>query len=337
MKIHDIYDIVYSVKIAGLNNEHQLVRTFFMRSGKRLLYTSIQEIYFEITKVMNSLGYSDFFDFLKDYFPDEDFKKIRISNKNLNVKLTLNSPAINLPIEPAIISSPLLAAVQNEKEEIKTQPFQIEKNETISKEPASIKPIRIIKDDLGSERNEYEITPKDKARTIKNKKLSKKFREMDQREKEIDNRYDYFIHRSKVTEQKLNFKGKNKEGTSENSNLPIVDNREALKKNPFMGTFYGDLDLEFREIMFKIYKFNKNKTKDKTQYAAEMGFLEKYFYKKLHIGKKEDDSVKKLTNAVAYLMKKLQNKIFETEDKKQIEYMLYFKSKLYLFYNYYRK
>lgn len=381
MQIHDIFEIAYSVKLVGLSNESQLVRTFFMRSGKRLAFSKIIELYEEILNVVKSFGYSDVFDFLNDYFPNENFEKIRIYRKNLNVKLAINNPLQSSPVE-SIISSPLPRPFQPELEEPKSIPAQIEKHEVVNKE-VSVKPIKIFKDalkdykskekitkrislpfnkdkstindnlniqskesslindntldkqlkdstinnntvdmEIPRENNsEYEITPKDKIRINKYKKLSRKFREMDAREKEIDNKYDYFMHRSKV---------------NQNPQI-IVDNRTILEENPFVGKFYDDLDLEFRMVMYKIYRFNKSKVKDKSHYNEEIEFLEKYFYKKLQIARKDDDSVKKLTNAIAYLMKKLQNKIFETEDPKVIESMLYFKTKLYLFYNYYRK
>lgn len=319
MKIHDIYEVAYSVKLAGLSNENQLVRTFFMRSGKRLPFIKILELYQEILRVVHSLGYSDVFDFLKDFFPEEDFERIRISKKNLDVKLLVNSTALNVPTE-SVVASPMPGVFQPEQEEPVSVPVAVEKGEIVNKEVV-LKPIKVFKDTLNTEPLPFEITPKDKLRVNKFKRISKKFREMDVREKEVDNKYDYFMHRSKIDE----------------SVRAELDNRELLEENPFMGTFYGDLDLEFRGIMYKIYKYNKNKIKDKTQYADEMAFLEKYFAKKLHMGKKDDGSVQKLSNAIAYLMKKLQNKIFETDDPEVMESMLYFKTKLYLFYNYYRK
>lgn len=121
------------------------------------------------------------------------------------------------------------------------------------------------------------------------------------------------------------------------SSLKYLDNRELLVENPFMDQFYGDLDLEFRGVMYKIYKYNRTQVKDKSKYSAEMEFLEEYFSKKLSIERQEEDAVRKLSNAVAYLMKKLQSKIFESEDDEVIEAMLYFKIKLCAFYNYYRK
>lgn len=378
MKIQDIFEIAYSVKLSGISNENQLVRTFFMRSGKRLPFSKILELYNEILRVVKSFGYSDVFDFLNDYFPNENFEKIRVYNKNLNLKLAISNTLQSPPVE-SVILSPIPKVSSPVVEEPKISPVQMEKNEATVKE-VSVKPIKIFREALKDYKNkeivssskiidnvnsqskdssilkesladiqvkegsindvnlnsnelsksmsdrrdlpsEYEVTPKDKARINKYKKLSKKFREMDAKEKELDNRYDYLMHHSKVDQ---NIK-------------TITDNRNLLEDNPFTGKLYDDLDLEFRMVMFKIYKLNKNKIKDKSNYNEEIDFLEKYFCKKLHIVRKDDDAVKKLANAVAYLMKKLQNKIFDTEDSAIIESMLYFKTKLYLFYNYYRK
>lgn len=323
MKAQEIFDIAYSVNLAGLENEYQLVRTFFMRSGIRISYSEIIELYKEILRVVSSMGYSDPLDFLKDFFPEESFRKIRVFRKNIYKKIKLEKTPVQQPASTTE-SKLEINSFQSNPEESKKTRTQNPKHDTIDKEVMS-KPIKIKKEILDEEVRRgglgVEMSQKDKARILKYKKTSKKFKDMDPKEKEIDNKFDYLMHRSKLDEKSRMF----------------LDNRQLLTDNPFISSIYNDLDLEFREVMYKIYKYNRSQIKDKSKYAVEMEFLENYFAKKLNISKQEEDSSRKLSNAIAYLMKKIQNKIFEVDDEETVGLMLYFKTKLCGFYNYYRK
>lgn len=320
MKAQEIFDIAFSVHLAGLENEYQLVRTFFMRSGIKLSYKEIVAFYKEVLRVVNSMGYSEPLDFLKDFFPNENFRKIKIFKKNINKRIKVENSQTQTEIdlgESKIESKQVQQQSQDEPKRIK---IQSPKNETLEKD-LSTKPIKTLKNVFEEGGSPIEIAQRDKSKISKYKKTSRRFKEMDQREKEIDNRLDYFMHRSKLDEKGQKF----------------VDNREFLGENPFSRSFFDDLDLEFRDVMFRIYKFNRTQTKDKTKFLGEIEFLEGYFNRKLNIIKKDEESLKKLSNAVAYLMKKLQNKIFESEESGMVELLLYFKSKLNTFYNFYRK
>lgn len=314
MKTQEIFDIAYTVNLSGLKNEQLLTRTFFMRTGINLPHSRILEMYQEILRVVNSMGYSDPMDFLQDYFPNEDFRKVRIFRKNLALKVKLERAETPVPEEQILKTE--FTAFPNTAEEpkrVRTQSPGVEKE-------VVLKPIK-IKREMFQGGCLVEISQKERSKILKYKKSSKRFKEMEPREKEIDNKYDYFVHRARLEEEPRG----------------MVDSRDLLQENPFVGQFFGDLDMKFREVMFKIYKYNRSQIKDKSRMTQEMDFLEEYFCEKLQMSKGEEDSAKKLSNAIAYLMKKLQNKIFESDEEEVIEAMLYFKARLSSFYNYYRK
>lgn len=311
MQIQDLFDVAFSVSLAGVENEYQLCRTFFMRSGKRVSFQTLKCIYERMEQIVRDRGYSDPLDYLEDFFPNENFESVKIfrGSLELNVKIALESKRVE-------------AGGEQEPFAKKEEPFAL-KTESSASELEEDKVLIKIKSNVVKKDSEaaVEIPPRDKAKILRYKKASKKYKEMDLKEKEIDNRYDYFIAQSRMDET-----GKG-----------LADNRFCLEENPFMQRFFGDLDIEFRKVMYKIYRHNRSKTKDKSRYREDMEFLEDYFTKKLHICKSEESSVKKLANAVAYLMKKLQHKIFETEDQGIVESMHHFKTKLCSFYNFYRK
>ncbi|ELA42040.1 uncharacterized protein VICG_00887 [Vittaforma corneae ATCC 50505] len=323
MKVQEIFDIAYSVNLAGLDNEYQLVRTFFMRSGVRLSYNEIVELYREILRVVNSMGYSDPLDFLKDFFPEKEFRKVRVFRKNINRRIKLERTPTQQPVN-TVEKKSQISSTQVSPEEPKKARIQNLKSDMTEKEAVS-RPIKIKKEvfdgRVGSGELNVEMSQKDKNKVMKYKRTSKRFKDMDQKEKEADNKFDYFMYRSKLDEKSKMY----------------LDNRQLLNDNPFISNIYNDIDLEFREVMYRIYKHNRSQIKDKSKYAIEMEFLENYFAKKLNISKQEEDSSRKLSNAIAYLMRKLQNKIFEVEDDETVELMLYFKTRLCAFYNYYRK
>jgi len=64
--------------------------------------------------------------------------------------------------------------------------------------------------------------------------------------------------------------------------------------------------------------------------------FKKYFEMNLEIKAQDDSSIKRLGSAVAYLVKKLQHKIFEATDSEIIRILSYFKVQLSVFYNYYK-
>lgn len=309
MKIQEIFDIIYTIHHSNNNsnnnnNNNNSSKVFFLRTGINLPNSKIIEMYDEIVRVVNSMGYSDPIDFIRDYFPDEDFGRIRIFKKNLELKIKVEK-------EDKASEEPKRSKIQSP---------------VIEKEVV-LKPIK-IKRDVFQQNNEEisEIPMKERSKILKYKKMSRKFKEMEVREKEIDNKYDYFLLK-KATEQTPN----------NTTNAMMSDNREILRDNPFIGSFYNDIDLKFREVMYKIYKYNRTQMKDKSKMTEEIEFLEEYFGNKLQLKRGEAETNLKLSNAIAYLMKKLQNKIFESEEDEVIEAMMYFKAKLCLFYNYYRK
>lgn len=303
MKIQEIFDIIHTVHSFNFTQpEYSLSKLFFMRTGINLPHDKIIEMYEEIKRVVNSIGYSEPLDFIQDFFPNEDFRRIRIFRKNLELKIKVETQ-----------EEKTTTTIEEPKKNNKIQSPVIEKE-------IVLKPIKIKKEIF--QPVEYgEIPPKDRSKILKYKKMSRRFKEMELKEKEIDNKYDYFMYKTGIEDG-----DSNKE-----------DNRSILNENPFIGQFYNDVDLKFREVMYKIYKHNRSQMKDKTKMTEELEFLEEYFVNKLEMKKGDVETNKKLANAIAYLMKKLQNKIFESEEVEIVEAMMYFKTKLCLFYNYYRK
>ncbi|KAM0680692.1 hypothetical protein GINT2_000962 [Glugoides intestinalis] len=313
----EIFNIAYAIALAGTANEALLIRTFFMRSGIMLPFQEIMSLYNEILRVVNSKGYSDPLDFLKDFFPSENFQKLQLFKKNLCRKIKLEKATKAKAVEPPeAIAHPGTQEINvEEPKRIKVQSPKKEENEReVVQKPIKIKREVVLDSPMG------EMTPRDRIRVMKYKKQSKRFKEMDPREKDMDNRYDHFMYRSKLQEV----------GQCYN------DSRSLLVENPFMGKLYADLDLEFREMMYKIYKYSRTKNKDKSQATRDLEFLEEYFNKKLDLRHTEACNTK-LSNSIAYWMKKLQNKIFECDDKEVVETMQYFKARLCAFYNFYRK
>lgn len=313
----EIFNIAYAIALAGTENESLLMRTFFMRSGIVLPFKELMSLYHEILRVVNSKGYSDPLDFLKDFFPNENFQKLQLFRKNLCRKIKLEKSSALKPMEePESTVQPGVHETNvEEPKRIKVQsPKKEGQEQEVVQKPIKIKREVVLDSPMG------EMTPRDRIRVMKYKKQSKRFKEMDPREKEMDNRYDHFMHRAKLEEGGEHY----------------GDNRSLLVENPFMGKLYADLDLEFREMMYKIYKCSRTKNKDKSQATQDLEFLEEYFSRKLELNHTEACNTK-LSNAIAYLMKKLQNKIFECDDKEVSEAMQYFKTRLCAFYNFYRK
>lgn len=348
MKIQDLFDVAYSVHLVGVENEYQLSRTFFMRSGRRMPYKSIKAIYLALEEVVSKKGYNDPFEYLRVCFPRHDYESIKILRNPIIVKeAVIPSPQASIPqpffanevdctqndVEAPKVNSDVktedrkikASKIPAVKESEEKQSMAMPKGEiSISGQEESKHKIKINKSiNKATDATAIDIPSRDKIKILKYKKSSKKHKEMDPREKEMDNRYDFFELKSRMSESK--------------SEKTVEDNRILLGENPFMGQSFGDLDVEFRNLMYKIYKNTKSKMKDKSNLKEEMEFLEEYFCKKLHISKEDDGSAKKLANAIAYLMKKLQNKIFESDDPTIVASMLLFKSRLCSFYNFYRK
>lgn len=182
MRTQEIFDIAYSVSLAGLENEHQLVRAFFMRSGVHLPYSEIVDLYQEIVRVVNTMGYSDPLDFIKDFFPEENFRKIRIFRKNAGKKIKLEK----IPTQQLVTTTENKQesnTFQTAVEEPKRIKVQSPKSEIIEKETV-LRPIKIKKGVFEKEEDiTSDISIKDRNRTMKYKKVSRRFKEMDQKKK----------------------------------------------------------------------------------------------------------------------------------------------------------
>lgn len=299
-------------------NPELLCNVFFMRSGHEINYKIFSEIYSNLE--IKSRNYTNLLGFLISQYPNfnhhiiDSIKYEGVFNKDVDISSELDISE-EQEIQEIIPVAPIIPPTSNTTAEN----AKIPKISEPAKTQESTKVIKIKKKSKfeNLERKFLEPSTAEKTKIIKYKKNSKNFREMDVKDKETDTRYDYYVIKDTET--------------------PNMDSRELITTNPFMNMFFGDIDVDFRKVMFKIYRNTRGRVKDKSNLQEEINFLGEYFFKKLHITRIEDENSKKLANAICYIMKKLQNKIFDSEDPFVISSMLYFKSRLSAFYNYYRK
>ncbi|ORD93608.1 hypothetical protein ECANGB1_1944 [Enterospora canceri] len=155
---------------------------------------------------------------------------------------------------------------------------------------------------------------------IKKKKNKKYYREMGVKHKDMDNQIDFMIQvvqsneRFQLRESQVNeFDGRNKK---------IID-------------YYSEMDVEFRQIMRRINSQGKGGGKESTL-TSDLKFIEEYFRR--HFGiEVTKTNTNKLANTVVEIMRELQRRIFSTDDEKETDMLLFFKNRLYSFYNFYRK
>lgn len=338
--IRILFDIVITHDLVTMSINYSaeiLCKIFFMRNGNEITFSIFSEIYLGLQTKSNKYNLTPI-NYLIKNFPNfnyhiiENTSNFQKSSNNImnNVKNNINNNVKNENVDSSESSKLDISEEEQIPEIIPLSPTPPISN-IIPEKPKILKPHEIEKKIQESkvikikrkinyehfEKNIKDPSPNEKAKITRYKKNSKKFREMDPRERENDIKYDYFLFNDKNI-------------TSDNS-------KELLANNPFMIQFFGDLDMDFRKVMFKIYKNTRGRIKDKTFLQEELKTLGEYFFKKLHITKIEDENAKKLSNAVCYIMKKLQNKIFESEDPAIVSSMLFFKSRLAAFYNFYRK
>lgn len=323
------YDVIYSVNRANTGDPRSLVQAMLVRTGKREPADKITQTYDEILSFCRNYGYDNPLNFLKDYYATEYTERIPLYNKHIdgaklqkllehnNITSEINAPKDG--ISRTITLDAEDAGVKRTKKSTTAESPEPKKDAAIQKGGKIMKPERLRKE--GVPGSPIEIPTDLKTKIIKHKRSAKYYKEMSPKEREIDNRFDYFLIQSKKDE----------------SGRFFYDNKEILNENPFMGALFSDIDIEFRKIMAGIYSFNKSLVKDKMRWQDEIVLLKNYFEKKLDIEIPDDASTKRLATAIAYLMKKFQMKIFETEDSETIRILLYFKNQLSAFYNFYRK
>jgi hypothetical protein len=307
MDIQEMFDICYAVDLLGLGDETNLTRYVFARRGFRYPYAKIKQLFGQYLQISLRNGYKYPIDYIKDFFQGKYSKPIQISANPISIQINNSIPER----KPAEIK------IKKPKESSEAESFQASK---------IIKPVKIKRPESANTGGKSSsisggIPSKLRNKIIKHKRSSKYYKEMDHKDREIDNKFDYY-----------NYKAKHDE-----SGKFYYDNLEHAADFPFMGKFYNDIDVEFRKIMNKIYNYNRTQTKDKTRWKDEIVFFKEYFDEKIGKDGNDDISTKRLASAVASIMKRLQNKIFETDDTVIIDSLLYFKSKLCLFYNFYRK
>lgn len=324
------YDVIQAVKQAGMRNTEGLIQYMLIHTGVREDPVFIRRSYADILDRASRHGYTDPMDFLRDYFPggylealatvDEPIDRKRLhelfeSKGLVPRKITARPEEGQSPAEPpARRAKPAAAAegLSGRQADSKTDSKADARGDIK-------KPEKIFRG--GVPGSPIEIPPAIKAEIVKNKRASKYYREFSPREREIDNRFDYFMMQAQRDE----------------SGKFFHDNREAVEEFPLVGTAFSDIDSEFRRVMAGIYSGNTEFTKDKNKWVEEMKILREYFQKKVGMEAGDELSSKRLAFTVAHLMKKLQHKIFDTENPRAIRALVYFKLQLSAFYNFYRK
>lgn len=325
MDIKELYDIVYTMQLFQNYDEEDIINSMLIRTGKRFEFNYILDYYNKIKKISNQFGYTNPMNFIINFFPGKFNTQIPISSKQINkIKLQKifcekNSQSKNFLKEERIPSIHISQeTTTNKLKKVTSYQDNSQKDEYFIKSKIN-KPEKLkIENSVGTS---IEIPTDIKNKIIKTKKSQKYYREMSLKEKETDNKFDYYLMQS-IRDESGKF---------------YYDNREVLNDFPIIGKFFDDIDIEFRKIMAEIYNYNKNLTKDKTKWNTEIQILKKYFEVKMNIKQQDYSSFKKLGSVIAYLMKKLQLKIFETNDLEIIRILLYFKTQLSSFYNYYKK
>lgn len=322
------FDAAYCVSHAGLEDARQLVRYMHIRTGRRVSVDDIRSAYDEIARRAAENGYSRPLDYLKDHFPGGYTESVPVCDKLLDPVLlqsfTKYTSVPGTAERPRTAgASPLPIAAEPPKASAKRAPAAeppAPPEEDCFQRRKIMRPPKLKKESAG-DGCAVDIPADVRSKIIKQKKNTRHYREMTPRERETDNRFDYFLLQSRRDE----------------SGKFFYDSRRLLADSPFMGEFFSDLDIDFRKIMAGIHGHNRGLTKDKSRWQEEIATLKAYFEQKLELEPGDDASTKRLASAVAYLMKKLQSKIFETEDSELIRMLFYFKSKLCFFYNFYRK
>ncbi|KAI5168539.1 hypothetical protein PAEPH01_0220 [Pancytospora epiphaga] len=317
------YNVAYCVKLAGADQEEDLVRCYFIRSDVRETAENIIKMYKDILQEANNHGYSDPMGFIADYFQGSYSEDIPLHRKKIDReklstligKETETSNTIKISRNQGEHTKKPVIEIKKVKKSNFIETPKPKKQEFIIAKPGKI---------LGAEEtvgSPIEIPPDAKVRISKTKKLLPYYRELSVKDRDADNRFDYFVIHSQSNE----------------SGKVFYDSRGVLDEHPLMREIMGDFDVEFRRIMNGIYNRVKHQNKDKSRKQEDLEILQEYFERKLGIAREEDNQGKRLASAVAYLMKKLQIKLFETDEKAVIQALLFFKSQLYLFYSYYRR
>ncbi len=146
---------------------------------------------------------------------------------------------------------------------------------------------------------------------VKKKKNIIYYKEMSMEEKEIDNMIDYAIHQSYQNRNDFNC-------------------FEIDQKPDFIKNYFSEEDIVFRRIMTKVVGF----TRKGGDFSHELDLLENYFRKILRIVRERPKA--KLTTSIAFLLKELTLTIFKAPIE-DVEILNFFKNRLFLFYNCYRK
>lgn len=314
MDFQRYYDVAYVKQETHEERPDQVVKHFFMRTGKRETLESIERAYGEIKEIALSFGYSDPLQYLIDEYSERIREKIVVFNRTLDMEkirafLEGRSSDGHKSELPSEWSIPDVGSSNTPTAEIE-EPGRIS-NKSKIKRPAK----RRIQSPEESDGDS--VPEKIKARINKSRRKSRLYKEMDPGEREIENNFDVQMYSSQH-ESRANLSSEN---TPENS--------------PFSVSPLGALDVEFRKIMQKLC--NKDRLKEKSDSRQEMILLKEYFQKKLNIEEKEEISGKKLAVAIAGIMKKLQDRIFSCEDKNALKLLVSIKNKLCNYYNFNKK
>ena len=233
-----------------------------------------------------------------------DFQNIYNQLKNSNLYNNIIHCIKTTNFENINIKSYYNDHISNEKSKYITAYFNNQKNYTLNK--ININNIKLkMKNELSGDILE---------KIIRKKKKKKYYKEMSFQEKNIDNQFDYIIQMCYT-------------------NDCLIFYNNCLKNK--IGDYYSNSDIIFREIMKQTTNQNKilaNKENIITDYIM---FFKIYFSKYFNI--KSDNIECNLPIIILYFMKELQKKIFKTSNNQELEMLVFFKNRLYNFFQYYKK
>lgn len=308
-----------------------IVLSYFLWTGVTKPAQEILSAYNEILAVANKNGYSSPLDFLKDHYhgqysteivrfdeemPAELLDKLIVlqekKEKEASVGSQIEQPQVR--DEQAMLSTISRTASTEVEESVLPE----EDNYVFVPRPVS-RPEKLPIEAV--EGTSLHIPPHVRCKLTKYKRITNSYRQMDQRHRDADNRFDYFLSKA----------------MSSTSGRFSYTNSEQLNDHPFIGAKLTEKDMEFRKIMARVCKPGNHPGPNRSLWQEEILFLKNYFESKCGPLPSKEFSTRRLATAAAFLMKQLQIMLFETEDSLLSELIFFFKTRLIMFYNFYKK
>ena len=329
MNVQLWHDAALAVNKAGTDSKY-LTLSYYLWTGSFKNADEILAAYNEIREMAHLNGYSYPLDYLKDFFSGQYDTEIAQFDE---------------PLDDTVLADLIRRKKEQEENEQKTENDEDKpKEEQPVTANLSIHSSTDAEHSVGQESNEsifipskitrpdklaiepfegtpLHIPPHIRCKITKYKRVTNCYRQMDQRHKDADNRFDYFLSKA-ITSTSGRFS---------------YDNTEKLANYPFIGTTLDEDDIRFRKIMTRVSTPGNHPSTDRLLWQEDIVFIKKYYESKCGELPVKEFSTKRLATSVAFLMKQMQVMFFESADESAKDQIFYFKSKLIFFYNFYKK